>query len=165
MFSIDLNSLSCSSNESFHPNFKFDSNVVDGKYQCLHCFQNFTKKSDHKRHQEIHKTRGLDPKQKIYSCDLCNKSFLRKDNYKRHVNIIHADSRRFSCEICKKEFKWKSNCERHLEKCKNGESSIPLKFHGEKIEKFFKVKKYKCGECEKTYTRASSLYAHQRNKH
>jgi hypothetical protein len=114
---------------------------------------------------KLQETKDLNLDQETYICNLCDKTFSRKDNYKRHVDTVHTDSCRFSCEICKKEFKWKSSCKKHLEKCKNKGTNLELKFITHKFEKVSKVKKYKCGECGKTYTRTSNLYAHQRNKH
>lgn len=161
MFSIDLNNVSSSSSESFYSDFKFNSCMVDGKYQCSHCFRDFSRKWDFKRHQETHKTRRYDPNKKIYNCNICNKSFSRKDGYTRHFRVVHSDSYPFSCENCKRGFKWKNVLQGHSKICGRKKE---LKFHTTSYPTS-KEKKYKCAECGKCYKTTSTLYVHQKNKH
>ena len=101
-----------------------------------------------KRHKTVMHYRQRDPEHKPYQCDICGLKYAWKKGLKRHVETIHNPEKKqgekvpATCEICHKAFSCKGNMARHLKEHQSNS-------------------RYKCPECEKTYSR----YDYLRNFH
>lgn len=76
-------------NKVHTPTFGFDIRTFSWcrRFQCHQCRQSFTRKSDLKRHREIHKLL------KKFPCPNCQKRFSRKDVVKRHIKTMACDDK------------------------------------------------------------------------
>ena len=118
---------------------------------------------------EMHeKTQTRDLKKEIsdlkYKCDICEKSFKLKNSLMRHNLQYHSGKRVYHCKICKKSFTDNDDLDKHIKEhdgisldiVDNGNNTISLQRHGEKI------KPYQCDVCKKWYPGKEHLQKHKK---
>ncbi|GIY52833.1 hypothetical protein CEXT_283991 [Caerostris extrusa] len=112
-------------------------------WTCAVCGKEFKSEAGHYKHNKTHL---MDTR--THKCDICQKMFFERYYLKQHI-MIHTGERPFQCDICSKSFNRKSILLKHTE--------VHL------AEKPKKLRTFKCSECEKEYTCASSLSAHKKS--
>ncbi|XP_063697936.1 zinc finger protein 816-like [Culicoides brevitarsis] len=113
----------------------------DKKYQCSYCSRVLGNKFRLRNHMRIHT--GERP----FVCKTCNKAFAQPNALKCHLRL-HTGEKPYKCPIesCGKSFRQNTTLKTHMAALHIGKS-------------------VKCDSCDKTFTRASYLTAHQRLEH
>lgn len=142
----------------------YKNNVISksGKYHCSLCGRDFKNKWILKRHIKNHSG------DKPYTCSICSKQFTRNYSLTVHKRS-HTGEKPFTCIYCYKTYKRKDELERHelyhtsnKPMCKICNKIFAshqiakrheLEFHSNK-------QKYKCGICNKKFTRQHALNKH-----
>ena len=146
---------------------------------CEECGQFFNRKDKYTRHMIRHK--GV----KDFQCDQCDKDFILAASLAHHIEVVHEGKKEtpFDCEQCGKLFMNKSGLRNHVTKhgIKDGTLSEERlkKIEAKKIfcdlcgKKFYQpshlarhmkghrgIKDFKCDQCEKAFTSATTLSQH-----
>ena len=156
----------------------------DSGFTCNICGHKFSKALRLEFHMRTHT--GERP----YLCSTCKKPFRRPDHLKAHM-AIHVKTKPHVCMYCKRTFVWSSSLVSHIRAIHNphpsydgeeGDQKSYYKCHVKGCGKIFawpcklkrhiqthsvdtKSKEFTCPNCNKSFTRESSLKAHRAKIH
>lgn len=136
-------------------------------FPCEFCPKRFTTKSTMKDHLLTHTG------EKNWKCEQCSKAYARSSDLKVHFKSVHTNIRPYICSVCDKRFVMQRILTEHLRK------HLGTKFRCDKCPKSFSLKshlriheqqhtcdtKYKCLECNLSFTKAIEQKRHMREMH
>ena len=111
--------------------------------KCDLCGKILSCKKNLKKHYKLHSNI------RNYVCKICNKSYKRSDHLKRHMITHNPEPNYYECDYCLKRFSLNYHLTSHLKNV-----------HGQ-----YKLKLYKCPDCDLYFNKKSKLFLHQKNSH
>ncbi|CAL4124115.1 unnamed protein product, partial [Meganyctiphanes norvegica] len=94
--------------------------------------------------------------EKKYLCKICGSRFTQSQSLKMHINKVHSI---YECPVCQKEIEEINILRTHMVDVHNCEPKL-------QVEKYCKnEKKYKCSECDKSFTQSHNLKLHKQKVH
>ena len=153
----------------------YPKNKLDHHKEITHCSNECPrchKIIKGKHYLRIHIKRVHD-KIKAHKCDICNKALGNSIALKNHKSVIHTKEINFNCSQCFRSFGFKANLLRHQKtvhlqeqrKCNLCGKSVISSYLKSHTEKHHLGIKYKCKQCEKTFTSRGALLYHTRFVH
>ena len=127
-------------NKIVRSNHNHKENKVLQTYPCEECQKTFAMEGNLRIHMRTH------TKEKPFTCSTCNKSFSQTAGLARH-KLACADVRDVSCPLCDKKFRSNSDRDKHT-------SGV-----------HFKLRKFKCDQCPKSFTDGTPLKYHIKAAH
>ena len=123
--------------------------------------------------------KGVHTDEKPFKCDICNDTFSVESLLKNHRKKVHDKTRPFECAICHKMFISKDGqkgLDQHFARfhelrnvencpfCQKQYSRLPVHVLKCSANPTAKRKKFKCPNCDKSYSDKGGLNNHLKNK-
>ena len=109
-----------------------------------------------------------------YMCEFCDKSYKQISDVFKHQRRVHAresekahpiEQRSVPCHLCGKLLQSRKRMLTHVRRIHMGRSSPPKPYHRGSLLKTNSAGKYVCEFCNRSFSQAQSVYAHQRKVH
>ncbi|XP_061722715.1 gastrula zinc finger protein xFG20-1-like [Cydia pomonella] len=127
----------------------FSTHLEYRPHKCDECEKAFHKKSDLKRHKDMHSNI------KKFACSVCEVEFKDKCNLKRHM-LRHTNEKPYCCAGCGNRYKQLASMKRHSVKCPKNQNNINADA---------KVRKNHCRVCGMMFQYKSALLEHCVRQH
>lgn len=128
----------------------------DRPYKCENCDDSFNVLTN----LNLHKTVHTEPP---FYCNQCHKAYGRCSSFLGHIKT-HFRDEHFACKFCSQTFAYQSIYEHHLRSAHQDSRAYDIADRTLKRKSIQRDKRrqFRCEQCEKLFSRSSSLRRHER---